>query len=223
MESAAMKVTCGAGAAGRVAMKRLQQLDHAVVIAGVLSSLGLLGFFAALHDIYHDFASPELWARAGLALPSWYSPVNRTPLEWGMVQAGFLVVGSFHVLLFIRYAARTAARRTEARAPGSKSTLTRWLDGAVGAVGVCSSFSLLAFFLALHDIYQDYASPEVWVRAGQAPPSWFTPGNRTPGEWGVLQIGFLVLVAFHLLLLARLVARTGVGRTDAALAKNAGE
>ncbi len=51
----------------------------------------------------------------------------------------------------------------------------------------------------------------------QAPPygrtrvsrcHWYAPGNRTPGEWGMIQVGFVVVVAFHLLLFARYFIRT---------------
>lgn len=88
-------------------MKPRPWLDTAIVVLGTLSSLSLVGFFLALHDIWHDYASPEVWAGAGQALPSWYSPYNRTPGEWGMMQVGFIVIVAFHVLLFIRYLFRT--------------------------------------------------------------------------------------------------------------------
>jgi hypothetical protein len=93
-------------------MKPKHWLDTAVGIFGPLSFLSLIGFFLAGHDIWHDYASPEVWARAGQALPTWYSPGNRTPLEWGMMQVGFLIVLAFHVLLFARFVfnARVSAR-----------------------------------------------------------------------------------------------------------------
>ena len=43
----------------------------------------------------------------------------------------------------------------------------RWIDTAVAILGTLSFLSLIAFFLALHDIWWDYASPAVWAHAGQ--------------------------------------------------------
>ncbi len=88
-------------------MKPGRWVEAAVAIVGPFSFLSLIGIFLAGHDIYHDYASPEVWARAGQALPGWYAPFNRTPLEWNMMQVGFLVVVAFHVLLFARYLMRT--------------------------------------------------------------------------------------------------------------------
>jgi hypothetical protein len=59
--------------------------------------------FLAGQDIWHDFASPEVWARAGHPLPEWYSPVNRCLLEWRVMQVGFILVLAFHLLLIIRW------------------------------------------------------------------------------------------------------------------------
>jgi hypothetical protein len=87
-------------------MKPTRWIDAAITVLGALSFLSLVGIFLAGHDIWHDYASPEVWTRAGQALPSWYSPFNRTPGEWGMMQVGFLVIVAFHVLLFIRYLLR---------------------------------------------------------------------------------------------------------------------
>jgi len=88
-------------------VKSRRWLDSAVAVFGVLSFLSLVGMYLAGHDIWHDYASPEVWDRAGQALPSWYSPYNRTPLEWGMMQVGYLLIVIFHVLLFARYLLRT--------------------------------------------------------------------------------------------------------------------
>ena len=90
-------------------MKPTRWIDAAITVLGSLSFLSLVGIFLAGHDIWHDYASPEVWARAGQALPPWYSPGNRTPGEWGMLQVGFLVIVTFHVLLFIRYLLRKQA------------------------------------------------------------------------------------------------------------------
>jgi len=84
-------------------MKRKQLLHKAIVVFGFLSFMSLIGYFLALHDIYQDYASPEVWMRAGQPLPDWYSPVNRTPGEWGMVRYGFLLMLVFHILLFVRW------------------------------------------------------------------------------------------------------------------------
>jgi len=88
-------------------------VDTAVGVAAAFSALSLVGFFLAGHDIYHDYASPEVWARAGQPLPAWYSPFNRTPLEWGMMNTGFVVIVAFHVLLFARYLMRTLTATPE--------------------------------------------------------------------------------------------------------------
>jgi hypothetical protein len=80
----------------------MKYLNSAVFVLGVLSFVSLIGFFLALHDIGHDYASPEVWIRAGQVLPQWYSPVNRCPLEWGMLQVGFVLILSFHILLFVK-------------------------------------------------------------------------------------------------------------------------
>ncbi len=82
-------------------MKR-NRLDRAVIVAGGLSLMSLVVYLLALHDIWHDYASPEVWARAGQTLPNWYSRVNRAPGEWGMLQLGFCFILLFHVLLLIK-------------------------------------------------------------------------------------------------------------------------
>jgi hypothetical protein len=79
-------------------MKRKRWLDSAVLVFGVLSLLSLAAFFLALTDISHDYASPDVFARAGQPLPDWYSPVNRCPLEWRILQIGFVLMLAFHGL-----------------------------------------------------------------------------------------------------------------------------
>ncbi len=88
-------------------MKPRRWVDAAVPILAPFSALSLLGFSLAGHDIYHDYASPEVWARAGQPLPTWYADFNRTPLEWGMMQVGFVVIVAFHALLFAQFLMRT--------------------------------------------------------------------------------------------------------------------
>jgi hypothetical protein len=90
----------------------------------------------------------------------------------------------------------------------------RWLDAAVTVAGPLSFLSLIGFFLALHDIWWDYASPAVWAHAGQPLPDWYAPYNRTPGEWAVMQVGFVVVVSFHVLLFARYLFRRQAGRPE---------
>jgi hypothetical protein len=87
-------------------MKGIQLLNRAILVLGFLSFISLIGYFLALHDIWHDYAGPEVWARAGQGLPEWYSPVNRTPAEWGVVQFGFCFMLLFHVLLFVKLVLR---------------------------------------------------------------------------------------------------------------------
>ncbi len=72
-------------------------------------------------------------------------------------------------------------------------------------LGVISLFSLIAYFLALHDIWYDYASRHVFSHAGQPIPASFDPVNDCHLEWSVLQIGFLPLLAFHVLFLVHRV------------------
>jgi hypothetical protein len=81
-------------------------LNPAIFGLGFLSFASLVFYFLALHDIWHDYASPEVWTRAGQTLPAWYSPVNRCPQEWGMLQIGFLLILAFHILLFVRLVSR---------------------------------------------------------------------------------------------------------------------
>ncbi len=47
----------------------------------------------------------------------------------------------------------------------------RWMDTAVAVVGPFSFLSLIGFFLALHDVWWDYASPAVWAHTGQWTPN----------------------------------------------------
>lgn len=81
---------------------RKQFMNSAIVLLGGLSFVSLFFYFGALHDVWHDYASPEVWSRAGQNLPGWYSPVNRCPLEWGVLQVGFLMMLAFHILFFVR-------------------------------------------------------------------------------------------------------------------------
>jgi hypothetical protein len=86
-----------------VTMQRKKWLDSAVLVFGVLSFLSLIAFFLALTDIWHDYASPDVFAKAGQALPDWYSPFNRCPLEWRFLQVGFVLMLTFQILLFVKW------------------------------------------------------------------------------------------------------------------------
>ena len=101
-------------------MKRIQWLDMAILIFGGLSFMSLIMYFLALHDIWHDYASPEVWARAGQTLPGWFDPGNRCPTEWGMLQIGFLLMLIFHILLFVRgMLKKDAAASVQTSAPAA--------------------------------------------------------------------------------------------------------
>lgn len=80
----------------------MKYLNAAIRILGVLSFLSLVGFYLALHDIWHEYASPEVWTRAGRPLPEWMSPVPGCAPEWMMMQVGFVLIAAFHILLFVR-------------------------------------------------------------------------------------------------------------------------
>ena len=70
----------------------------AVAVFGAVSMLCLLSYFLALHDIYHDYASPEvlkMQTTLGLgALPEW----TECPLEWRAIQIAFWPMLLFHIL-----------------------------------------------------------------------------------------------------------------------------
>ena len=106
-------------------------LDRALKVAGGLSFVSLVGYFLALHDIWHDYASPEVWARAGQALPNWYSTVNRTSLEWGMLQLGFCFMLLFHVLLFIKLVRNSSRSPKRQNAPNDRRLTTKGLKSNI--------------------------------------------------------------------------------------------
>lgn len=95
-------------------MKRKKWLDSTVLVFGVLSFLSLIAFFLALTDIWHDYASPDVFARAGQALPDWYSQFNRCLLEWRFLQIGFALMLVFHILLIVRW---LSGRRGQNKVP----------------------------------------------------------------------------------------------------------
>ncbi len=77
-------------------------------------------------------------------------------------------------------------------------------------LGILSFCCLVLYFLALHDIFHDYASPQVLadhgVTTAQPLPGWTT----CPGEWKIVGIGFWVMVLFHVLFLVSLARKGGV-------------
>jgi len=95
-------------------MKRRKWLDSAIVVFGVLSFLSLGAFFLALTDVWHDYASPDVFARAGQSLPDWYSRFNRCLPEWRLLQVGFVLMLVFHILLFVRW---LSGRRGQNKVP----------------------------------------------------------------------------------------------------------
>jgi hypothetical protein len=96
-------------------MKLKQFMNAAVILFGTLSFLSLILLFGVLSDIWHDFASPEVWARAGMDLPAWYSPeVNQCPGEWRALQICFLIIIAFHILLFARWLASRSGAKEKA-------------------------------------------------------------------------------------------------------------
>lgn len=70
-------------------------------------------------------------------------------------------------------------------------------------LGVISLICLVAFYLALHDIAQDYVSPTVLGTYGytESLPEW-TAGSL---EWKVLTYGFWPMLLFHIAFLTSCV------------------
>jgi hypothetical protein len=87
---------------------------------------------------------------------------------------------------------------------------------AVTALSVVSLVCLIGCYLALHDIYRDYASPKVLlehVGLTQAPlPEW----TECPLEWRVIRVGFWPMLAFHILFVVSLAWQGGDNTRDLA-------
>ena len=69
---------------------------------------------------------------------------------------------------------------------------------ATAALGILSLLTLVGYYLALHDILRDYASPKVLqeqagVAAGTL-PDW----TACSLEWRVVSIGFWFMLLFHI-------------------------
>ena len=107
-------------------MKRKKWLDAAIWVFGILSFLSLIAFFLALTDIWHDYASPEVFARAGQSLPDWYSQSIRTMPEWRVLQVGFVAdAGVSHPLV------RSLAVRPEGSKIRRRNPINRIIRGTV--------------------------------------------------------------------------------------------
>mgnify|MGYP001766983030 CR=1 FL=1 len=68
---------------------------------GVVSFFCLVGFLLALHDIFQDYVSPKVlrdYAAFGVGIvPGW----SRCPMEWTVVDFGFLPMLVFHLVFFV--------------------------------------------------------------------------------------------------------------------------
>jgi hypothetical protein len=91
---------------------------------GIVPLVCLMGYFMALQDVFHDYASPEvLRDQAGIAaesLPRW----TTCDLEWGVIRLGFLPMLLFHVAFLVSRLRRRGdtsdrAPRPATAAPGS--------------------------------------------------------------------------------------------------------
>ena len=75
----------------------------------------------------------------------------------------------------------------------------QFLSFVTFGLGAVSLLCLAAYFLALHDISKDYASPETWHRQGLDLPAWLPEWAACPGEWQIVRFGFWPILGFHLL------------------------
>lgn len=84
-------------------MKKRKLVTAATAVLGALSFLCLVGNYLALHDIFHDYASPEvLQAQAKIAaetFPDWTACL----LEWRIVGIGFWLMLAFHIMFLITF------------------------------------------------------------------------------------------------------------------------
>ena len=92
-------------------MRKLQIVTAATGLIGILSFLCLFGYFLALHDIYHDYASPKvLYEQARIppeTLPGW----TACPLEWRIVRIGFWLMPAFHIMALATFVLHARSRR----------------------------------------------------------------------------------------------------------------
>jgi len=72
-------------------------------------------------------------------------------------------------------------------------------------MGMVSLLCLVGYFLALHDISHDYASPETWVREGRSVPAWLPDWASCSGEWRMTIWGYIPMLMFHLAFLLTVI------------------
>jgi hypothetical protein len=75
------------------------------IVAGVLSALCLIGYYAALHDISSDYVSPKVIqenAAGSPPLPEW----TACSLEWKIVRIGFWPMAAFHAIFLVGFIRR---------------------------------------------------------------------------------------------------------------------
>ncbi len=71
-------------------------------------------------------------------------------------------------------------------------------------LGIVSTLALVASYLAQHDIFHDYVSPEVLSEEGVALDS-FPTWTHCRLEWRMVGVCFWLMVAFHLVFLVSLL------------------
>lgn len=76
---------------------------------------------------------------------------------------------------------------------------------AMAALGIVSLLCLVAYFLALHDIHHDYASPEVLKEQTTLGPDALPAWTSCPLEWRVIRFAFWPMLLFHILSLIGIV------------------
>lgn len=91
-------------------MKKKRMLRSITVILGIVSFLCLGGYWLALHDIRHDYASHETWTSEGMKIPQWLPPWRSCPAEWAIASIGFWPMLAFHVFFFLSAVTAAADR-----------------------------------------------------------------------------------------------------------------
>ncbi len=85
-----------------------------------------------------------------------------------------------------------------------KFTLRRILNGAICVLGFLTPLALATIWATTHDIFNDYVSAPLFSKFKTDLPGWYVENvHSCHGEWNALGIGFLVILLFHVLLLAR--------------------
>jgi hypothetical protein len=74
-----------------------------------------------------------------------------------------------------------------------------YMRRATTIIGVVSFICLLDYLLALHDIYVDYASRDTWLSENRPVPEWLPTWTACPLEWWSVRLGYIPMVAFHIL------------------------